>query len=131
VDRVASASGWLRTRSAGLITDVLIRCFIDNTLLHSCWRCHRRRDRSFSVRGRQFHVCARCTGLIVGGAFAWALLPWRGSLLPVCAISLSLLVVDGCTQLWKWRESNNALRLVTGIAVGLTLPPTLIALLKL
>jgi uncharacterized membrane protein len=32
--------------------------------------CHQRPERSFVVNGRQFPVCARCTGLYVSGAVA-------------------------------------------------------------
>ena len=40
--------------------------------------CHQRPDRSFHLAGAQLPVCARCTGLYVGGAlgvFAWMI--WR------------------------------------------------------
>jgi uncharacterized membrane protein len=40
--------------------------------------CHRRPERSFHVHGRQFPVCARCTGLYLSGTLA-ALLAWLGS----------------------------------------------------
>jgi uncharacterized membrane protein len=39
--------------------------------------CHQRPERSFVLNGRQFPVCARCTGLYVSGAFA-ALAAWSG-----------------------------------------------------
>jgi uncharacterized membrane protein len=32
--------------------------------------CHQRAERSFSIDGRQMPVCARCTGLYAGAAFA-------------------------------------------------------------
>ena len=37
--------------------------------------CHQRPERSFHVAGAQMPVCARCTGLYVGGAIG--LLAWR------------------------------------------------------
>ncbi|GED54411.1 hypothetical protein BBO01nite_36520 [Brevibacillus borstelensis] len=29
------------------------------------------------------------------------------------------MLIDGCTQYWKWRESNNVLRVVTGLLSGM------------
>jgi uncharacterized membrane protein len=40
--------------------------------------CHQRPERSFVVNGRQFPVCARCTGLYVSGAVA-AVAAWFGA----------------------------------------------------
>jgi hypothetical protein len=54
-------------------TDVARNCsedhhpvFVDSIFLHRWWSCHRLPERSFSVAGRQFHICARCTGVVVG-----------------------------------------------------------------
>ena len=83
--------------------------------------CHQRPDRSFFFRGRQFPLCARCTGTAVGFAslplfalhivhldLAWAFL----LLLPAWA--------DGTTQFFGWRESRNWLRLATGFLLGVS-----------
>jgi uncharacterized membrane protein len=40
--------------------------------------CHQRPERSFVLNGRQFPVCARCTGLYVAGALA-AAAAWLGA----------------------------------------------------
>lgn len=40
--------------------------------------CHQRPERSFTVNGHQFPVCARCTGLYVSGALA-AIAAWLGA----------------------------------------------------
>ena len=39
--------------------------------------CHQRPERSFHTHGRQFPVCARCTGLYLAGTLG-ALLGWPG-----------------------------------------------------
>jgi uncharacterized membrane protein len=36
----------------------------------------------------------------------------------VIGILIIPLLIDGYTQLWKWRKSNNFLRFLTGLAFG-------------
>jgi uncharacterized membrane protein len=79
--------------------------------------CHQRSDRSYFFNGRQFPICARCLGLLIG-------LP-----LPlVCRINVAAatvcllpLLLDGGTQALRFRESVNWLRLVTGAVFSLGL----------
>ena len=80
--------------------------------------CHCRPDRSFFWRGRQFPVCARCTGVLLGMAVGlctcllW-LPPWW------LAVVLTIpLTADGLVQLWTAYESTNFRRLVTGLLFG-------------
>lgn len=83
------------------------------------WFCHRLPERSFVLHGKQFPVCARCTGIWVGYVAAlplllWNLLPWY------LALGLALpAIIDGTTQLLHWRTSNNLLRFSTGILLGI------------
>ena len=76
--------------------------------------CHQRQERSFSCRGRQIPLCARCLGILIGPLFAPLYLrcpnPW------VAVVGISVFLVDGSTQLMGLRESNNWLRLVSGAA---------------
>jgi len=81
--------------------------------------CHRRADRSFFFRGRQFPVCARCTGILAGYLVyplflldLVALPAWLGLLLNLPA------GVDGVTQALGSRSSTNPLRLATGLMSG-------------
>ena len=88
--------------------------------------CHCRPDRSFFWHGRQFPVCARCTGELIGflaaipgGIFlgfhpVWSLL----MLLP--------LIVDGTVQLKTAYESTNLRRVITGFLFGYGLVTLLI-----
>jgi uncharacterized membrane protein len=110
-----------------LFRRVAIRLFVDSVLLHKLWVCHRRPERSFRVSGRQFHVCARCTGLIIGGAVGWSLIPLGALAIPLWIIGLVALVTDGLTQLLGWRTSNNLLRFGTGFGVAITTLPALLA----
>jgi uncharacterized membrane protein len=77
--------------------------------------CHQRCDRSYFFAGRQFPICARCLGLLIG-------LP----LLLVCRINFAAaiaclfpLLLDGGTQVLRLRESVNWLRLFTGVVFSL------------
>ena len=83
--------------------------------------CHCRPDRSFFFRGRQFPVCARCTGELIGMALlfpTWAI----GHPNAICSLALLLpLVADGMMQLCTRYESGNLRRLVTGILFGYAL----------
>lgn len=90
------------------------------------YMCHRRPDRSFFFRGHQFPVCARCTGfyttIILYTIYAYFTpivytnqYVLFGFLLCVPAI------VDGTTQFFELRESNNNLRFITGLLGGIGL----------
>jgi uncharacterized membrane protein len=90
--------------------------------------CHRRPDRSFSLDGRLFPLCARCTGIVTGavGALVLAALgiappPWADVILMVP------LVADGVSQSLGWRESTNWLRLITGMLFGMGMAFLMIA----
>jgi uncharacterized membrane protein len=81
--------------------------------------CHRHADRSFHVRGKKMPLCARCSSILLG----YLLAPVAVGLeltAPYYLIGAMLipLLVDGFTQLWKWRKSNNTLRLLTGLLFG-------------
>jgi uncharacterized membrane protein len=82
--------------------------------------CHRRKDRSIKMSRYTFPLCARCTGLWLG--FAMGLLSRFAGLQapPAFAVTLMLpLIIDGLTQLVGHRESNNQLRLLTGVLFGI------------
>ena len=109
--------------------------------------CHQRKDRSFILNDNQMPVCARCTAIYIGFALAFFYtlfipnkishkeyllytLPedWRKKtkksfnleLLTMIIIGLFLLpvAVDGGIQLITAYESNNILRIITGLPVG-------------
>jgi uncharacterized membrane protein len=105
------------------------RLFVANPYL-ALWHCHRRCERSFFVRGRQFGVCARCTGLLVGGVLSPLAVPLgAGVLVPAACAAMVLLAIDGGSQLAGWRASTNRLRLVTGLAAGLLGPGAVLVLI--
>ncbi len=102
--------------------------FVDSQFVHRFWHCHRIPNRSFFVGGRQLHVCARCTGLISGFLISGALIPAKDIATTIFVGALLLLVWDGVTQIRGERESTNALRFCSGLLVGATALPAIIAL---
>ncbi|MDT8304627.1 MAG: DUF2085 domain-containing protein [Anaerolineae bacterium] len=100
--------------------------------------CHRITERSFTVAGRQFPLCARCTGtyLGVGLAFGILILAGRGRRaglppLPVLLVLGSFIAamgVDGVNSYAHFSpeaphlyEPRNWLRLLTGMGTGLAM----------
>lgn len=85
------------------------------------FKCHCRPDRSFFIRGKQFPICARCTGQLIG--FFGALISFHTFKIPILVlVALMLpLIVDGTVQQVTSYESNNLLRLITGILFGYSL----------
>lgn len=99
---------------------LLIKLFIDNIFLYRFVKCHRLSSRSFFVRNRQFHVCARCTGLLIGFVISPLFLLFGDVMAKLFIIFSTALILDGTTQLFKLRQSNNALRFITGLGTGST-----------
>lgn len=100
--------------------------------------CHRLTDRSFVINGRQFPLCARCSGMYLG-AFIVFLVLWlagrlRHSQLPPFPILLTLVAfvglmgLDGVNSYLHFfpnaphlYQPRNWLRLITGVGTGLTM----------
>jgi len=87
--------------------------------------CHQMPQRSILLGGFQFPFCSRDTGVYVGCLIGAAVpllnlkLPKFMKSLLFCALLLTPLVVDGVTQtLLHMRESDNTLRLLTGLLFG-------------
>lgn len=82
--------------------------------------CHRNLNRSIKLFNYTFPLCARCSGIV----FGYLLLPLlflQSQLLKwwLIPILMTPLLIDGFTQKWKWRESNNTLRIITGLLFGM------------
>ncbi len=81
--------------------------------------CHRKPERSFFYKGKQFPVCARCTGFYAGyialPVFTFSI--WEPGLLWIGLLMVPALI-DGLTQAFMGRESTNWLRFATGILAG-------------
>ncbi|MGN0105334.1 DUF2085 domain-containing protein [Methanobrevibacter ruminantium] len=88
--------------------------------------CHRIPERSFFIKGHQFPVCARCTGFYIS-IFSYAIYAMLFSIhYEVYSFLIGFILilpafVDGFTQYLGIRESNNILRLLTGLLGGIGL----------
>ena len=88
--------------------------------------CHRIPERTFIVHGHYFPVCSRCTGFYIG-AFSYFIfvyffyVNYTISLVILAVFMLIPSLLDGFTQLFRFRESNNLLRLLTGLIGGVGL----------
>lgn len=102
-----------------VIKFLLSSIFIDGVWVHKYWHCHRLPHRSFKLDGRQFHVCSRCTGLIMGAPFGVILVGVGFSFWYWFIPAITVFLVDGLTQLWGWRTSNNFIRFLSGFTVSL------------
>ena len=81
--------------------------------------CHCRKDRSFYYKGRQFPLCARCTGELIGIITSFILFWfWKPSIITSIVMMIPL-IVDGFIQLLTKYESTNSKRLITGILFGI------------
>ena len=88
--------------------------------------CHRKPERSFFIKGHQFPVCARCTGFYISVIIYFICSYYFFVDYNVYSIVLAIILlipsaIDGLTQYFKFRVSNNALRLITGLLGGLGL----------
>lgn len=80
--------------------------------------CHQMPERSFFIKGYQFPLCARCTGILIGELLA---LPLWMAHHPSMLMALFLIVpmaYDGIFQYQFGIMSNNRRRLVTGLLAG-------------
>lgn len=88
--------------------------------------CHRIPERTFNIRGYYFPVCSRCTGLYIGvfSCFIFIKLFYIYYSLNFILFSVLLIIptlIDGFTQFFGFRESNNLIRFLTGLIAGVGL----------
>jgi len=92
--------------------------------------CHRKPERCFHIKGKPMHLCARCCSILIGYMsipfiFLVHIPFWVGIF---CQIPM---IVDGYTQLRKWRTSNNTLRMITGLVSGVGLSIGIVSMVNL
>ena len=77
--------------------------------------CHQREDRSFKIKGWQFPICSRCTGILIGQILS-IILYLIGLRIPIYISFLFLLIMflDWFIQFKNIKESTNLRRFVTG-----------------
>ena len=83
--------------------------------------CHCRPDRSFFYKGKQFPICARCTGILVGMIAGIIMEFFYMPSVAVTILMMMPLTIDGAVQRTGKYESTNIRRLITGILFGIAL----------
>ena len=79
--------------------------------------CHQRPERSIFIKGYQFPVCARCSGVLCGELMA-ILFGRKRSNVKIGSVLMGIMFLDWLIQYLDILESNNPRRFVTGIMGG-------------
>ena len=89
-------------------------------MLKIIFNCHQIPERSFFIDGRQFPLCARCTG-ILAGLIIFPLFMILQIEIPatLSIVFIIALVFDGGVQLIFCLMSNNLRRFLTGVLFSL------------
>ncbi|MCZ3365148.1 MULTISPECIES: DUF2085 domain-containing protein [Methanobacterium] len=93
-----------------------------DTNLSKVFICHRLPERTFKIRDHYFPVCSRCTGIYIG-AFSYYIFVYFVYLQYAIAVTLAMILMvvttflDGLTQFFRFRESNNILKFSSGLQV--------------
>ena len=80
--------------------------------------CHRMPERSFFYQGRQFPVCARCTGVCCGQLCALLFCVFYKIPVKVSVTCLAIMGIDWGLQECGVKSSTNRRRFLTGILGG-------------
>ncbi|MGH4124927.1 MAG: DUF2085 domain-containing protein [Clostridium sp.] len=92
----------------------------DNVILKYLFFCHRLPERSFFYKGKQFPICARCTGILLGYIIGITYIIFFDGFKTAWGLLLIIpLVIDGGVQYLGWFKSTNTRRLITGILAGI------------
>ena len=85
--------------------------------------CHQKVERSFLINGNQMPFCARCTAIWLGiaiglGFMIFYKIELDEKFIIILVVGLVPIGIDGIGQLFGLWESNNILRMITGIFIG-------------
>ena len=80
--------------------------------------CHQMKERSFHIKGRQFPVCARCTGAFIGYLVGAPVYGFYSLPLIISLLFCAVMFADWLVQRLEVLESNNVRRAVTGFLCG-------------
>lgn len=80
--------------------------------------CHQMPERSFFLKGYQFPVCARCTGVIISSIVATIVFFKKKISYIICIIMSGVMLADWMLQYLKIKESTNRRRFITGLIGG-------------
>jgi len=85
--------------------------------------CHQKLDRSFSINGNEMPFCSRCTAIWLGIAIGLGFIVFYKinldeKFIILIFIGLFPIGIDGFGQLLGLWESNNLIRVITGVLTG-------------
>lgn len=80
--------------------------------------CHQMHSRSFFIKGYQFPICARCTGVLFGEIIAIPMLFFLSLNIWWTFLLLIPMGIDWSVQYFLKIESNNVRRFITGLFAG-------------
>lgn len=83
--------------------------------------CHRMPERSFFFKGKQFPVCARCTGAFIGYFIGYVTFPFFRLPPLLCVLFCAIMFADWFVQRIDLLPSTNIRRLLTGTLCGMGL----------
>lgn len=81
--------------------------------------CHQMPERSFFWRGKQFPVCARCTGVFSGYLIGICILMLHRISLCLCIILMLVMFYDWYVQFLRIKASTNIRRFLSGLLYGI------------
>ena len=91
--------------------------------------CHRLESRCLKINGKPMRVCARCFSILLGYLCIPFLLFFNIPIYVGILFQIPMLL-DGFTQMYKVRTSNNYLRVITGLISGFGLSVCIVACAK-
>ena len=92
--------------------------------------CHQIHERSFSIKGTPFPICARCTGVLAGNIIAYSMFFFYSMPLEFCIFGCFIMFADWYLQYLGIRKSTNIRRLITGIIGGYSLTTAFLIIIK-
>ena len=86
--------------------------------------CHQKAERSFFINGNQMPFCSRCTAIWLGitiglGFMVFYKIELNKKFVLLIILGLVPIGLDGVGQLFGFWESNNIIRLITGLLIGI------------
>lgn len=100
-----------------------MRCITHDHLMKMGRRmgCHQMPQRSFFIKGKQFPVCARCTGVFIGNILAYMVFFIYCLPSEIYIMGCAIMFVDWYVQYIGIYNSTNVRRLITGVVGGYSL----------
>lgn len=82
--------------------------------------CHQIEDRSFRIKGWQFPICSRCTGILTGQIIGLIIYMYSIKIpFYIDFIFLAIMFLDWLIQYKKIKQSTNLRRFITGNLAGI------------